>query len=74
MLPSWSINIDVVIRLCNLIGHSGNYWKAHGNLWQHCTDGAALIDTGPINISPGNRVLFIFKTCKIGGDGTTMLI
>ena len=74
MLPSWSINIDVVITLYNLIGHSNNYWKAHGSLWQYSTDGAALTDAGAIDISPGNSALFIFKTCNTGRDGTIMLI
>ena len=66
--------IDIVMRICNLIEYSDNYAKTSGSLWQYCKDIPARNNNNIINFTEGNLTdSFNFKvkfTGQTGDDGT----
>ena len=66
-------DIDVVMKMYNLIEYSDNYSKTSGSLWQCYGDEPALTNAGVPDNFPGNSASFKFKqkiTVSTGNDGT----
>ena len=67
-------DIDIVMRMYNLIEYSDNYSKTSGSLWQYCLDKPALNNNAIVDFEDGNLsdsfIFFKKITGQMGNDGT----
>ena len=68
-------DIDIVMRMYNLIEYSDNYVKTTGSLWQYCKDIPARNDDNKIVVFTENNTTDSFKfkakiTGQTGNNGT----
>ena len=60
-------NLEIIMRMYNLIEYSDNYSDKSGSLWQFKTDESPIDNNGnPVNVAMNNSSSFKYKSSILG--------